>query len=195
MPSLQLHQLRVAAVGKLVCEHFTQTVNKENVVLACLFHDIGNIVKFKLRDFPELSEPQGVTYWEGVQKEIIQTYGPEQHTASAAIAGEIGLSENIVSMIANAGFMAIPEILRGESNELKVLQYADLRVSPTGIVSVEERLSDFMRRYKKKGDEVVERAAHDLERTIFEHVDLRPEDITDAAVAPIIEELWEYPVA
>ena len=69
MPNLQLHQLRVAAVGKLISEHFTVPVNVRDVVLACLFHDMGNILKFDLTQFPEFREPQGILYWEEVKKE------------------------------------------------------------------------------------------------------------------------------
>ena len=41
MPGLQLHQLRVAAVGKLICEHLKKPVRTKDVVVACLFHDMG----------------------------------------------------------------------------------------------------------------------------------------------------------
>ena len=47
MPNLQLHQLRVAAVGKLICDNFNPpaggTVNERGVILARLFSHMGKI--------------------------------------------------------------------------------------------------------------------------------------------------------
>ncbi len=195
MPNLQLHQLRVAAVGKLVCDSFKQPVNANDVVLACLFHDMGNIVKFKLDAFPEALQPEGLEYWEKQKAATIQKYGPAQHQVSETIAQEIGLSDSVIRMIGNSGVSRIPEILASDSNELKMLQYVDLRVAPAGIVSLEERFEDFARRYADDKDAELFETGKELEGKIFANATIKPEDITDAAAAPIIEELWEYPVA
>lgn len=195
MPNLQLHQLRVAAVGKLVCEHFEGPINTSDVVLACLFHDMGNIVKFRLDRFPEFFGPEGLEYWEKVKADVVQRYGQDQHEVSKRMAQEIGLSEYVVEMIGAAGFSQIPAILAGDSTELKLLQYADLRVAPTGVVSLQERLDDFERRYAPQKDSPEEiQAAKDLEQHVISRCSMRSKDITDAAVAPLVEELWEYPV-
>ncbi len=199
MPSLQLHQLRVAAVGKLICDNFNPpasgAVNSTDVVLACLFHDMGNIVKFNLDAFTKFVEPEGVEYWKKVQAETIQKYGPEQHHVSEAIAGELGLPPMVIHMIGNSGASRIPEIVASNSSELKVLQYADLRVAPTGVVSLVGRFEDFARRYPIDKDADLIPVAKKLEEQIFTNTTIKPEDITDAAVAPLIEELWEYALA
>ena len=70
MPTLQLHQLRVAAVARLVCDHLTHPINTRDVILACLFHDMGNIIKSNLNHFPEFCEPEGTAYWEKVKAEL-----------------------------------------------------------------------------------------------------------------------------
>ena len=59
MPQLRTHMLRVAAVGKIVCDAVNEKVkqnrgefvNTKNVVTACLLHDMGNIIKFDLNYF------------------------------------------------------------------------------------------------------------------------------------------------
>ncbi len=53
MPNLQLHMYRVAAVAKMICDHFQKPINKQEVIITCLLHDIGNIIKFDLFDFPQ----------------------------------------------------------------------------------------------------------------------------------------------
>src|SRR3989344_8748672 len=92
MPSLQLHQLRVAAVAKLLCEGCTKPINEHDVILACLFHDMGNIIKSELSYFPDFTEPEGVEYWERVKADFVEAYGTDSHTANIAIAKEIGFS-------------------------------------------------------------------------------------------------------
>jgi hypothetical protein len=195
MPNLQLHQLRVAAVGKMICDNFREPVEKNDVVLACLFHDMGNIVKFDLGRFPEFLEPEGRAYWEEVKRDVEKKYGSEQHVASEAIARELGLSEAVLRMIRSSGFRDMPKIIESDDRAWKILKYADLRVAPKGIVSLAERFEDFAVRYRGNITDVetLEKGRL-LETQIFAHADIRPEDVTDESVAPFMEELWEYPV-
>ena len=88
MPALQLHQLRVAAVGKMIADHFSGTLHSNDVILACLFHDTGNIIKFDLDNdvLSQLREPEGKEYWQRVKDEWIAKYGNDEHVASLAIA-------------------------------------------------------------------------------------------------------------
>ncbi len=198
MPSLQMHQLRVAAVAKLICEHAIIAVDVRRVVLECLFHDMGNIVKFDLSRFPEFVEPEGQAYWESVKVDFMKKYGREQHAANAAIAREVGLPEQVIEMMDASGFSRVSVIAASDDLELQICQYADLRIAPHGVVSLEERLQDFSMRYAGKtdaGSGGVLQASRELEQRIFSSSTTRPESITDAVVAPIIKELWEYPVS
>lgn len=203
MPNLQLHQLRVAAVGVLICRHFQAPVNERDVTLACLFHDMGNIVKFDLGYFPEALEPQGREYWESVKREFEQAYGTEQHAASAAIGREIGLSGRVIEILTTIRFANLEEILAERPYERKITEYADCRVAPYGITSKRDRFVDGRKRYLSRAPSKTENdtrydalteAGYAIERQLFAQADLTPEDITDASAAPVIEELWEYPV-
>ena len=70
---------------------------------------------------------------------------------------------------------------------------------------MEERLEEGRKRYAQikgydtpEGRERYRRstgAAQEIEKQIFEKCSIKPEDINDASVAPIIEELRNYPVA
>lgn len=195
MPSLQLHQLRVAAAAKLICDGFTKPINTRDVILACLFHDMGNIVKFKLEAFPDALQPEGLEYWQKQKEEVIQKYGSEQHHVSETIAQELGLPDTVIHMIGNSGVSRLPEIFASDSDELKMLQYADLRVAPAGVVSLTERFEDFARRYSGDKDTDLFGTGKNLEGQILSHATVKPEDINDVTIAPLIEELWEYPVA
>lgn len=215
MPSLQLHQLRVAAVGKLICDNLRVPVDTRTVLLECLFHDMGNIVKFDLAYFPEFMQPEGQAYWESVKADFLQKYGTEQHSANAEIAREIGLPVRVIEIMNASGFSRIRNIVDTGSLELKVCQYADLRVAPHGVISLEERLQDFNRRYANKNDSApqghfhfsntgyrVEKsvvheetlhASRELELQIFAETSITPLSINDISVAPLLNELSEYP--
>jgi hypothetical protein len=204
MPSLQLHQLRVAAVGKLICDNFKQQVNERDVILACLFHDMGNIIKSDPSYFPEFIASEGLEYWERVKVDFVDRYGNDAHTANVSIAREIGLSEEIVALIDAVDFLHSAEICATSSWELKILQYADMRVGPHSVLPLGERLFEGRARYAARNirlfdtDEAFEqfsRLAHEFERRIFVETTIKPGGITDATVAPLFEELREYPVA
>ena len=210
MPSLQLHQLRVASVAKLICSNFTKPVNEKDVILACLFHDMGNIVKFDLGYIPEFLEPEGLAYWQNVQREYKRKYGgADQHAANESIARELGLSEEVISYIAAVSFSKVGEVVKSASFEKKICEYSDSRVGPHGILSLDERLRDGRQRYLKRIDavqqdgvaapadtfEALMKLEHELEKQLFAVSDITPEGITDAEVAPLIEELRTYPIA
>lgn len=204
LPNLQLHQLRVAAVGKLVCDNFKESLQANDIILACLFHDMGNILKFDLTYFPDALEPQGLTYWEGVKEEYRKKYGADQHEASQIIAREIGLSERVVHLISLVSFSGLQQTLNESSFEPKIVEYADCRVAPRGVMSVRERFIDGRKRYlsrfhkKEENDahyDALTEAGYEMEQQIFAECRIAPEDITDGAVESLIKELWEYPVA
>ncbi len=207
MPSLQTHQLRVAAVAKMICDNSVREIDVRVVLLECLFHDMGNIIKSDLDYFPDFVQPEGKEYWETVKADFVQRYGVEQHAANAAIAREIGLPEQVIEIMNTSGFSLMKDIAATESLELKVCQYADMRVGPHGVLPMKERMLEGRDRYKKREVPVggasrseaefeeLMRAAKALEEQIFSDVGIKPEDITDAAVEPVIAELWEYPVS
>ncbi len=197
MPGLQMHQLRVAAVGSVVSEHIKKPVNAATVVLAGLFHDMGNIIKSDLGRFPQFLEPEGRPYWEEVKAEYVKTYGADEHVASMRIGEELQLSEAVLACIRDIGFSKVDRIAGDVPYELKIVEYADQRVSPLGVVSMEERIREGRERYEGRVGYLPDPAVfeekyaalRDIEAQLFESSSIRPEDITEEAVAPIVERL------
>src|SRR3989344_9124015 len=148
MPSLALHQLRVAAVGKLICDNFRKPINTRDVVLACLFHDMGNIIKFDLALFPDFLESLGIEYWQEVKEEFIAKYGQNEHVATRALVREIGVPASVIAIIEGVGFSKMKGILAQDSHyELKIVEYGDCRVSPRGVVPIRQRFQEGSKRY------------------------------------------------
>jgi hypothetical protein len=168
------------------------------VVTACLLHDMGNIIKFKL-NVPEFLQPEGLKYWEGVRQEFKDKYKGDEHVATIEIAKEIGVSDSVIKLIQAISFLRAHENVTTEDFSRKITAYSDDRVTPHSVVSLEDRLADLRRRYNHKGGDTRERrnfeeSMREVEKQIFAKCKIKPEDITDTSVAPIIEELKTFVV-
>lgn len=202
MPNLRDHQLRVASVAQLIAEN-ASGIDARTVVLAALFHDMGNILKFELSYFPEFVEREGRAYWEGVKEEYRSKYGADHHAASVAIAREIGLPERVVHIISGVTFTNLIDIRDSADMEQKVVDYADMRVGPHGVLSLQERLGEAHQRYLTTHPDEALRgaeyeglatAAIDIEKQLFAICAIHPEDITGGSIGPLMERLAEYQV-
>lgn len=204
MPALQLHQLRVAAVAHTICGSSERELDRDAVIYAALFHDMGNIIKSDLDTFPDFLEPEGRAHWQLVKDEFIGEYGESEHEAAIRIAKEIGLSARAIELIDGVGFSMLVKTRESSPFELKIVEYADLRVGPHGVLSLTARIQEAKIRYAGKhpdmprSEDEFERlraAAIDIELQIFEEIEIAPDDITEQSVKPLIEELRALPVA
>lgn len=202
-PFLQLHQLRVAAVAKTIAEEFASPLDTRALTIAGLFHDMGNIIKFDFTKFPETTAPEGAEYWQKVQKDFVRRYGPDEHHATIAIGHELHLPLQAMRYIEQVGFSKLLNIRASHSMELKIVEYADLRVAPYGVVSQAERLEEGRARYanrphfagkdEQRYAQLVE-AAQEIEKLIFEHMQMQPGDITEERVQASIKELRDFKI-
>jgi len=197
-PQLQLHQLRVAAVAKYICDNFTREIDTQEIITADLFHDMGNIIKFDLTLFPEYLEPEGYDYWRKVQLDFIEKYGNEEHLATYEIAREIGISPRSFDILQSIGSSKSQQRLRDDDYSRKIAHYVDGRVSPNGVVSIKSRVADVNKRVlmRKKNQpqrrmtkpETAEnflKIQNQLQK--YSKIDL--EEITDDTIKGIVEEL------
>lgn len=204
MPALQLHQLRVAAVARMICDHLAESIDAHPIVLACLLHDMGNIIKSDLHTFPEFSEPEGVAHWQLVKDDFIFRFGTDEHRASIAIARELGVPDEVVRLIDGVGFSNLEHTRDHASPEQKIVEYADLRVGPHGVLSLEGRVYEARERYLRNPHPDMPTdstrhaelfaAARAIEADIFASALISPGDITEEAVRPIAEGLRSYPL-
>jgi HD superfamily phosphodiesterase len=149
--NLQQHMMRVAGVAEFICDHISQPIDREEVLNACLLHDMGNIIKFDLTYFPEFLEPEGLAYWQDVKEQFIEKYGKNEHHATMAIAAEVHASTRTLELIDIISFNLEKENYESNDFSRKICAYADMRVAPYGVVSLAERLEDGRKRYEKPG--------------------------------------------
>jgi predicted HD phosphohydrolase len=191
--NLQEHMLRVAAVADLIAENFTLPLARDDIVIAALLHDMGNIVKFDLDTNPLGHSVEEIERMRQVQREFIQRYGNDEHQATQQIINEIKVGQRTVEIADSIGFSRACEHMKGSDFEKKICAYADMRVSPTGVVSLQVRLQDGKERYKAhkggkgrvfasgRSDEM-QQCLEKMENELFAHTDLIPEDITDETI-------------
>lgn len=193
MPCLQLHMRTVAAVAELILSARTDDearISKDDVIASLLLHDLGNIVKFKLG----MESEEESTYWQKIQQETIAKYGPTDHQATEKMVHELGANDRVAFLISEMGFDHLSHVIDSNNMELKICLYADQRVAPYGIVSVQQRFADLRNRYKDTALEsrytpLQEEKALLLEHQIFQRSSLHPLEINDQTIAPYIKYL------
>ena len=198
MPQLQEHQLRVAAVAKLICQNFDGHLNRSEVIAACLLHDMGNIIKFDLTKTQELfGSSWDKNYWQAVKREYLAKYGSDEHRASVAIAKELGARSTVVDLVDCVGFLEAKQNAQTKAYENKIIQYSDDRVDPWGVVSLKQRFLDLRRRYDNHKQDTKERdefesSLQEIEAQIFKRCRIKPEDVTNNVIKPFVEELKSF---
>jgi hypothetical protein len=204
MPQLQQHQLRVAGVAKVVCENFKLDIDADNIIKACLLHDLGNIVKFNFDQtkqfMPELAESENLEAWKKVKKKFISKYGPDSHIATGLMAEELGVGQRVRELVDCVGFEQGNDNSQSTDFGKKICAYSDIRVCPGGICSLEQRMGDLRLRYQNHPEGLTDRESFEnslrqIQAQIFMHCKIKPEDITPSAVAPHIESLKGLDIA
>lgn len=203
MPHLELHQLRVASIAWIICDSLSLDLNKDLIVTACLLHDMGNVIKFDLSQTKSIfglsdEEIEDITK---VKNEFIDKYGDDEHEATVKIIKELGLSDNVIYLAGENRFSSMCKHSKEEDLLKKIIHYSDGRVGPHGVLSYDERMHDANKRYKnhKLSIEEEERdrlvnCGKDIEKYIFSFSNIKPEDINDESVAPMIEELKNFEI-
>ncbi len=170
---------------------------------------MGNILKMDLSPQRRLKglEDEDIGHWIAVQDDFRAKYGSDEHAASLAIGREIGLPDTVIEMMDNMRFSRTEWILREATPEMRIAKYADLRVAPYGITSLEERLAEARERYRdKKFDASSEGYSHEklaaiedmcreLGRMVLASAGMEESATTDATAAPVIEELKKLEIS
>lgn len=148
--NLQLHMLRVAAVGKIICDHITsQAIDADLIIKTLLLHDMGNIIKFNFNNTSMFSpeDREKVESYQKTQAEFMRKYGNDADVATIQIIKEITSDERIVELCKNCHGEMAHKYVNGEFWNERICYYADMRIGLHGILSVDERFDDLKQRY------------------------------------------------
>lgn len=147
---LQQHMYTVAGIGKYITDNWLgEKINQQAIVTALLIHDLGNLVKFDLSPGAKVYDPTLATdQWRKNQQMMIEQYSSDAHQATLIMAKEIVTDPLVLKLVASMDATNLAKTFN-QSWEEKICEYADLRVTPFGITSLENRLNDIHQRYKQ----------------------------------------------
>ncbi len=199
--NLILHMLRVSAVAEKIYSNWNDSeIKKEDILASCLLHDLGNIVKMG-NNIPsgnsDFDDPILDSFeFQEIKKDFISKYGEDDDIANHLIAREIGVNSNVLFIIENMSTSIFPNFRFQPGNwELKICKYSDLRVAPSGIMSVEDRLIEASKRYDFDLEKEIF-YSRNLEKDIFSNVSISPSFITPVScqsfISKYIKELKLY---
>lgn len=109
---------------------------------------MGNIVKFDLDKTPDSHIQEHKEYWSKVQQEVKALYGDDEDVATVAMAREITQNGELLTLLGMSGLSKIMHAHESNDMTIKIFRYADERISPKGVVTVDERYDDIAKRYK-----------------------------------------------
>lgn len=184
-PNLQEHMIRVCGIINFIENHWKgEKVDWKLVKKIALLHDMGNIIKFNLDAHPEFlgTEEPNIEYWKKVQKEVIDEYGSDEEEATSQMLRKVGVDEKSIQVINDKAFGNSVGVKDSDNWHLKLLYYADLRILPFGVGTLEERLSDVrgrMPKYTSRPDfEDLVSACREIEKQIQNNLDIPVSEIT-----------------
>lgn len=202
-PNLQMHLLRVAAVGAWIADHWAgPPIDRHTILSTLLLHDIGNIVKVDYDRYPALlpEEKENLQYWKAVQANMIDKYGGNDHRAALQIASELAVPRRVLELMDQKRFVENERTLESDDWELKICAYADQRVSPIAVTSLMERLSEAKERYRGVAHASVNHpqftflvdCAAGIERQLANHSTLPLSGISEDLIRPMLDGLRGY---
>ena len=129
-------------------------------------------------------------------------YGKDDHKANLEICEKLGIENNVISLINGFGFANTGKTFKSKSIELKICVYSDMRVSPQGITSLRDRFEEAKRRYLQNQKGVYKRKQFEkfipmwteMEKQIFTHSGIKPEDITEGEVHLLLNKLRNFEI-
>ncbi|HLD03253.1 MAG TPA: HD domain-containing protein [Candidatus Dojkabacteria bacterium] len=205
-PNLQTHMLRVTSLTNILINAWTgDEIDRKTLIKACLFHDMGNLLKFDLVNQVHFlgDEAKNLAYWKRVKAKMLEKYGSDEHQATIEICQEIGLDEKALFIVKNKEFSNFDNISLSHNWELKLAAYADHRIGPLGILSLRKRFAEQAKRYKlsrpksahlSEKREILANAAFRVEKQLMKYISRNVHKITNAEIAASLYNFLDYSV-
>lgn len=161
-PNLARHMLETATVGDAVLSRWIGSpIRSDALRKSLLVHDLGNLVKFQRPFLGEWSSSQ--EYWMTVQDALRSRFGLSAYDATLGLIREMSIDAEVTHLVEELCRLQQNEIPLGEvSWEVRIAEYADLCVSPAGIVGTQARIADIKERYQDSVTDHINRHTEEL---------------------------------
>jgi len=198
--NVQRHMFCVAGVAKQICENCNEKIDFTDLIATCLIHDLGNIIKMNFTNNDKIilldkEDIQKLDYFKKKQEEFWKKYGKNDNLANELIAKELGVNDEIIYLLENKAIEHKPIDFWKDDLPLIILAYADCRVSPHGVVSMQERIDEYTQRnefYKDKekmeNTKKFEEFSKLMESELFSKLKIKPQDINQESIKKYTQE-------
>ncbi|MFC1790070.1 HD domain-containing protein [Patescibacteria group bacterium] len=201
IPDLVEHMLTVTKVVLFIKRHWRgPEIDWKRLVKTALLHDVGNIVKFDFDKYPQFlgKEQKRILHWKKTQAQTIAKYGTDDHEATKKMLKELKLDQEMIKVILEKSFGNSVQVAKGNNWYAKILHYADGRVMPHGVVTLEERFQDVRERrpkYTNRPDfEDLLTASREIESQIQAQLDMPISAINKKTIGAIKKDFLEVKV-
>lgn len=199
---VQRHMIMVASVAKTIIDSRCWSNIDWRIVLKwALLHNIGQIAKMDFYWPHHHFYKDNMEYWSKKKVEMMNQYWSKIEDMTHSMLSELWIDNSILSLIENVGIKTYLNNNNAQTNlsiERSIIRYSDMRVCPTGIVSLEERLLDWQKRYshekrsKEENFATIIKNAKSEEELLFSWSVIQPENITDESTKLIQDFLRTY---
>jgi hypothetical protein len=188
--NLQEHMLRVAALAQFITDNWTgNTIDKEDIVIACLFHDIAKPMTFDIAKQEQFGASlQDIQKLTALQNKL-KMYAENEHDVTIKIVTEIGCSSKTIQLINNLEWNYLPRLLAENDIESLIPIYSDMRIGPKGILPLSERIADLKKRAPFPGIEEVPITSKQTEASIQKNTSINLQEIPNTVIECKIQEL------
>ncbi|MFC1711635.1 HD domain-containing protein [Patescibacteria group bacterium] len=189
--NLQTHMLAVASLTLIISNNWQgEEINKKDLITCALLHDIAKPVTFdpdKQKQFVKFKKELNQLH--KLINNMTLKYGTDEHQAAIQIFKELGFSKNIISLIDNLEWIYLPQLLKENKMEALILNYADMRIGPKGIISLKQRFDELKKREPFKGINKIASLSGILEKYIQEKTKIKLNSITKSDLNNNFEKL------
>jgi hypothetical protein len=192
--NLQEHMFRVAALAYLITDKWKgYMIDRSAIINCCLLHDIAKPITFDLTKQKQygMSE-KDIENLQNTQEFIKNKYGDDEHTATLNICQEISLSTKSLTLVDNLDWPNITKLLLKSDIESLIPIYCDMRISPHGIMTLDQRIIDLKKRTDSPDLSDILSAGEKSEQIIQSSTDLQLNSITNSDINKKILEFTNY---
>lgn len=145
--NLQNHMLYVASLSQIILENWTENnFDQDSIIKASLFHDIGKPLRFDLSKQAQFGMSENDIKKLKKLQDYLKSKYDNEHQATVAICQDLGLSVKAVEIVNNLEWSYIPKLLKVQNIESLIPIYCDMRIGPSGVVTLTERLEELDKR-------------------------------------------------
>lgn len=190
---LQKHMLDTASICYLISLNVVKDF--ETLVEEMLLHDVGNLLKLQPHEIT-----CDLTKW--IRDYLYNKFNGDDHLATNYICKLYGFTDERIERMNKKTLANNVNTARGDDIRVKIEAYSDQRVSPEGVVSLQECLAELKRRHSKiKGatlygenaDEII-KAAFEIEDQIMKEAKISKETITNKKIENISKVLKDFKI-